>query len=110
MFQKSAQAKCIPDHRVCDRAPFVKLNCPAIPLGLLESELFGHEKGWRMWVFTDVARANCARPFVSSRRRIYEYHWKPGCDAEHSRKTAAHMLALETKYRLLDAIASRLPS
>jgi formate hydrogenlyase transcriptional activator len=28
----------------CDRT-FVKLNCSAIPLGLLESELFGHEKG-----------------------------------------------------------------
>ncbi len=34
-------------HNVSSRRDhiFVKLNCAAIPLGLLESELFGHEKG-----------------------------------------------------------------
>jgi formate hydrogenlyase transcriptional activator len=34
-------------HKLSNRSEkaFVKLNCAAIPLGLLESELFGHEKG-----------------------------------------------------------------
>ena len=42
---KEVVAKLI--HEMSDRAtsPFVPVNCGAIPSELLESELFGHEKG-----------------------------------------------------------------
>ena len=42
---KELIADSIYEHSKRKGMPFVKINCVAIPEGLLESELFGHEKG-----------------------------------------------------------------
>lgn len=42
---KELIARAVHDRSTRHAASFVKLNCAAIPTGLLESELFGHEKG-----------------------------------------------------------------
>jgi formate hydrogenlyase transcriptional activator len=47
--------------------PFVKINCAAIPSGLLESELFGHDKG----AFTGAIMRKAGRFEVADKRTIF---------------------------------------
>jgi formate hydrogenlyase transcriptional activator len=47
--------------------PFVKCNCAAIPTGLLESELFGHEKG----AFTGAVAQRIGRFELANRGTIF---------------------------------------
>jgi transcriptional regulator with GAF, ATPase, and Fis domain len=42
---KELVANALYEHSLRKGRPFIKINCVAIPDGLLESELFGHEKG-----------------------------------------------------------------
>jgi formate hydrogenlyase transcriptional activator len=56
-------------HRMSSRkdGSFIKLNCAAIPTGLLESELFGHEKG----AFTGAISAKIGRLELADKGTLF---------------------------------------
>ncbi len=47
--------------------PYVKIDCPSLPANLVESELFGHERG----AFTDAATARPGRFELGGRGTVY---------------------------------------
>jgi two-component system response regulator HydG len=49
------------------REPFVTVDCPALPATLVESELFGHERG----AFTDATTARAGRFELAGRGTLY---------------------------------------
>ena len=80
--RKELIARAMHGQSACNGAPFAKLNCGAIPTPLLESELFGHERG----VFTgalgqtngrsELANRGKWSPVTSSHRNFDRSRWR----------------------------------
>jgi transcriptional regulator with GAF, ATPase, and Fis domain len=64
---KDLIARAIHEHSTRRDHAFVKLNCAAIPLGLLESELFGHERG----AFTGAVTRTIGRFEAANRGTLF---------------------------------------
>jgi formate hydrogenlyase transcriptional activator len=64
---KELIARAIHNLSTRGKSSFVKLNCAAIPTGLLESEMFGHEKG----AFTGAVGQRIGRFEVADRGTVF---------------------------------------
>ena len=64
---KELVARALYQHSLRNKQPFLALNCAAIPESLLESELFGHERG----AFTGAERKRIGRFEQADRGTIF---------------------------------------
>ena len=64
---KELFAKAVHDRSSRRNQPFVRANCAAIPAGLLESELFGHERG----AFTGAVARNVGRVELANKGTLF---------------------------------------
>jgi formate hydrogenlyase transcriptional activator len=64
---KELFAKAVHDRSSRRNQPFVRANCAAIPAGLLESELFGHERG----AFTGAVARNVGRIELANKGTLF---------------------------------------
>lgn len=64
---KETLAQWVHAHSVYREGPFVKVNCAAIPSNLLESELFGYQKG----AFTGASQAKPGRVELAAQGTLF---------------------------------------
>ena len=99
-------------HKLSPRSSgsFVKLNCAAIPTGLLESELFGHEKG----AFTSAVSQKIGRLELADKGTLFldevgeiPLELQPNCDLS---KAVANREFRSDLYYRLHVFPIRLPA